>query len=217
MKFENFLTKTKDFLIKRITEFIGLLIIILSVSLLISLVSYSPNDPNFLIEKSVEVQNLMGFKGSMISDFLFQSIGLISYLIPVTLFFSGINIILKKNILIIIDNLFFCISYTIFGSLFFSYFKSQSFFLTVNGNGGFVGNFLSKSFIKSLIEINLTVSFYLLITGTFLIFLISTNFKISQVLTFIKFLNSVFRYKKLTKSEINTYSNEKNVQGHKQF
>ena len=208
MQFVNFLTKTRDFLIRRITEFIGLIIVVLSISVFISLISYSPNDPNFLIENSGEVGNLMGFKGSIISDFLFQSIGLIAYLIPVTLFFLGINLVVKKQILIIIDNLFFCVFYTVFGSLFLSYFKTQSFLLTVNGNGGFVGNFLSDSFIKSLIEVNLNISYYFLIVITFLIFLISINFKVSQILIFFKFLKNLFKNKKFTKLETNTPSSE---------
>ena len=150
----------------------------------------------------------MGFKGSIISDFLFQSIGLIAYLIPVTLFFLGINLVVKKQILIIIDNLFFCVFYTVFGSLFLSYFKTQSFLLTVNGNGGFVGNFLSDSFIKSLIEVNLNISYYFLIVITFLIFLISINFKVSQILFFFKFLTNLFKNKKFAKLETNTPSAE---------
>ena len=119
MEFENFLTKTKGFIIKRIAELVGLLIIVLSILLFISLISYSPSDPNFLIEKSGEIQNLMGFRGSVISDFLFQSIGLISYLIPVTLFFLGTNLVIKKRLITTIDNLFFCVFYTFFGSIFF--------------------------------------------------------------------------------------------------
>ena len=208
MQFVNFLTKTRDFLIRRITEFIGLIIVVLSISVFISLISYSPNDPNFLIENSGEVGNLMGFKGSIISDFLFQSIGLIAYLIPVTLFFLGINLVVKKQILIIIDNLFFCVFYTVFGSLFLSNYQTQSIILTVNGNGGFVGNFLSDSFIKSLIEVNLNISYYFLIVITFLIFLISINFKVSQILIFFKFLKNLFKNKKFTKLETNTPSTE---------
>ena len=41
-----------------------------------------------------------------------------------------------------------------FGCLFLSYFKDKSFFLTVNGNGGFIGLFLKDSFITSILEIN---------------------------------------------------------------
>ena len=208
MEFENFLTKTKGFIIKRIAELVGLLIIVLSILLFISLISYSPSDPNFLIEKSGEIQNLMGFRGSVISDFLFQSIGLISYLIPVTLFFLGTNLVIKKRLITTIDNLFFCVFYTFFGSIFFSYFKSQSFLLTINGNGGFVGNFLSNSFLKSAIEINLTVSYYFLIIVIFLFFLISTNFKISQIYLLLKFFKNRFRNKNLVSSNTNMYLDE---------
>ena len=87
MKFANFLTKTKEFLIRRITEFFGLIVIFFALSTLISLASYSPDDPNFIISHTNEIQNLMGYKGSIVSDFLFQSVGLIAFLIPITLFF----------------------------------------------------------------------------------------------------------------------------------
>ena len=59
MKFANFFTKTKEFLFRRLSELLGLLIVFLSLSILISLVSYSPNDPNFIISEADEIQNLM--------------------------------------------------------------------------------------------------------------------------------------------------------------
>ena len=109
MKIANFLLKTKEFLINRITELLGLTIIFFSASVLVSLMSYSPDDPNFIINEKENVKNLLGFRGSIIADFLFQSIGLIAYLVPFTLFFSGVNIFKTKNQIIIIENLFFCI------------------------------------------------------------------------------------------------------------
>ena len=48
--------------------------------LLASLLTYSPEDPNFIFPDNTEIKNLLGFQGSFISDLLFQSIGLISYL-----------------------------------------------------------------------------------------------------------------------------------------
>ena len=42
-------------------------------------------------EKLTKIENLMGFKGSFISDLFFQSVGLIAYLIPFTLIITGIN------------------------------------------------------------------------------------------------------------------------------
>ena len=74
MKFANFLTKTKEFLIKRITELFGLLVIFVSIAILISIMSYSPDDPNFIFSQSTKIQNLLGLKGSIVSDFLFQSV-----------------------------------------------------------------------------------------------------------------------------------------------
>ena len=158
MKFANFLTKTKEFLIRRITEFFGLIVVFFAISILISLASYSPDDPNFIVNQKNEIQNLLGHKGSIVSDFLFQSVGLTAFLIPITLFFSGLNILIYKRQIVFIDNLFFCIIYIIFGCLFLSYFKNESFLLTVNGNGGFIGLFLEDSFLASIIEINNKVS-----------------------------------------------------------
>ncbi len=201
MKFANFLTKTKDFLVKRIAELFGLLIIILSFSILISLLTYSPNDPNFITNERMEIKNLLGFKGSIISDFLFQSMGLVAYLLPFTLFFAGSNILINKKYLVIIENLFFCILYIIFGTLFFSYFKEDSFFLTINGNGGFVGIFLKNTFLKSILEMYPEIIYYFLILSTLFLFLISINFKISILFKIFKNLKSLFFKNSIEKKE----------------
>ena len=186
MKFENFLTKTKDFLIKRITELFALSIIVFSLLLFIALMSYSPNDPNFIVNENNKVQNLMGIRGSVVSDFLLQSTGLIAYLIPLTLFFSGTTVFVSKKQIIFIDNLFYCVLYIIFGSLFFSYYNDKSFFLTINGNGGFVGIFLKNSFLASILNINEKISYYLLSLLIIILFLISINFRISKTIFFLK-------------------------------
>ncbi len=208
MKFLNFLTKIKEFLIKRVTELFGLIIICFSIAVILSLATYSPEDPNFIISQSVEIKNIFGLKGSIVSDFLFQSIGLISYLIPFTIFFSGTNILVNKKLIVLIDNLFFCIIYIISGSIFFSYFNDQSFNLAINGNGGFVGQFLKNSFILSVVEINQNISYYFLIITTFLFFLISINFKINKIINFIKFLKIVITIPKM-KSIPDNYKVEK--------
>ena len=91
MEFASFLTKTKVFLLKRIAEFFGFIIVIFSILLITSILSYSPNDPNFIINDADKIANWLGYRGSVISDFMFQSIGLVAYLVPLTLFFSGLN------------------------------------------------------------------------------------------------------------------------------
>ena len=183
MKIANFLLKTKEFLINRITELLGLTIIFFSASVLVSLMSYSPDDPNFIINEKENIKNLLGFRGSIIADFLFQSIGLIAYLVPFTLFFSGVIIFKTKNQIIIIENLFFCILYILFGCLFFSYFKDESYFLTINGNGGFVGLFIKQTFLEAIIEINLNISYYTLILITLIFFILSINLNILKIIS----------------------------------
>ena len=56
----------------------------------------------------------------------FQSIGIISFLIPITLFFTGINI-LETKILSWWLKYFLVTLYSIFGSLFFSFYYENSF------------------------------------------------------------------------------------------
>ena len=99
------------FTIKRLIEIIGIAISISSILLLISLTSYSPTDPNFIFSESTKIKNILGFHGSFISDLFIQSVGLIAYLIPITYFFTGLNIFKQKEIFLFIENTFFIIIY----------------------------------------------------------------------------------------------------------
>ena len=208
MKFANFLTKTKQFLLRKIAELIGIFVTLISVILLISLLTYSPNDPNFIIDKNSEIQNLMGYRGSVISDFLFQSVGLVSYLVPLTLFFSGLNIFFTKKYILIIENLFFCILYICSGTIFFSYFQNQSYFLTINGNGGFIGQFFNKDFLRSVVEINTNVSYYLLIFLTLIFLLKSINFRIFQISSYLRSIKEIFNFQNKKYNINNTIIND---------
>ncbi len=168
------------FIAKRLTEIFGFLIFSAGIILLISLISYSPEDPNFIFPENTEIKNLLGFRGSYISDIFFQSIGLISYLISLTLIFTGINIILKKDFFLIIENVFYSILYSIFGSLFLNHFYNTTFALFINGNGGFIGNYLNENFLKNLIILNENISYYFLIILIIIFFLLSINFNLKK-------------------------------------
>jgi S-DNA-T family DNA segregation ATPase FtsK/SpoIIIE len=85
-----------NFTIRRLTEVFGVLISLIGGMLLLALITYSPDDPNFIFPKKTKIENLMGFQGSFISDLFFQSVGLMAYLIPFTLIITGINILKKK-------------------------------------------------------------------------------------------------------------------------
>ncbi len=178
MNIKSLSKKTLDFTIKRLAEITGILLICLSILLFIALVSYSPDDPNFVFSEKSEFKNLLGFKGSYTSDLFFQSIGLISFLVSFTIFFTGVNLIKNKNFLVIVENIFYSIVYIILGSIFFTIFYTNSFWLPINGNGGFVGIFFQESFFINIINLNKSISYYFLIILILFSFLISINFSL---------------------------------------
>ena len=84
------LIKLNSFFKNRLIELSGILLTLTSIFLFTILVSYSPSDPNFIYTPdNVEIKNFGGFYGSVISDFLLQSIGLISFLITIILSISS--------------------------------------------------------------------------------------------------------------------------------
>ena len=182
-----------NFAIKRIAEIFGIIIFGSGLLLLISLLSYSPDDPNFIFPDNTQIKNLLGFQGSFISDIFFQSVGLVSYLISLTFLITGINIFRTKDFFLFIENIFFVILYSIFGTLFLTHFYSDIFTFYINGNGGFVGNYLNQTFLNSLILLNENIFFYLLILFTIIIFLISINFSPREFFKFIKKYLNLFR------------------------
>ena len=187
----------------------GILIIIFGVFFFLSLLTYSPDDPNFIFTDSREIKNIFGFKGSLISDFFFQSIGLISFLIPFTLLFNGLNILINKKIIHLFENFFFIVLYSLTGSVYFSFFYQDSFYLLISGNGGFVGNFLSDSFITKIIMINEQFSYFCFIFIIISLFLLSTNFKLNYLVVLKRF----FLSKKVKNNETFAYKedNERNI------
>ena len=191
MEIKKLANNTINFIVNRFIELVGLIISIISILLFVSLLSYSPEDPNFIFPENTNIKNIFGFKGSFIADLFFQSLGLISILFSISLFFTGINIIKLKKIFLLIENLFYIIIYSIIGSIFFSVFYPNSFWLSINGNGGFIGKFLEKTFILSILDFNRNISYYLLILIILSLFFISINFKINS---FINFIKKIFKY-----------------------
>ena len=122
MNIKNIANLTFIFILRRLIEILGLVVLILGFLLLISLLTYSPQDPNFIFPESTQIKNLLGYQGSYVSDLFFQSIGLIAFLIPISLIFTGYNIFRKKDVFLFIENLFYVLICSISGSLFFNYF-----------------------------------------------------------------------------------------------
>ena len=204
-----FINKIGSFCIKRLAELIGLILIAISIFLLLSLLSYSPEDPNFIFPENTIVKNIMGSKGSYISDLFFQSFGLISILIPITYFFTGINILISKTFLIILENTFFIVIYIFFGCLFFTAFYENSFWLIINGNSGFLGNLFKDNFILIVVNSNETLSYYFLIILISLIFFRSINFKVILIFNLFKKIPNIFSKKPIIKTNYEEVNFEK--------
>jgi S-DNA-T family DNA segregation ATPase FtsK/SpoIIIE len=195
-----------NFAIKRLAEIFGFLISLTGVMLFLALITYSPNDPNFIFPQNTKIENLMDFQGSFISDLLFQSVGLMAYLIPFTLLITGVNIFQSKDFFLFIENNFFTILYLVLGSLFFGHFYSDTYSLYINGNSGFVGEYLNQSFLGSLILINKSVFFYILILSTIIFFLISVNFNPKK---FFEFIKKFISY--LNKNNVKNYTDKSEI------
>ena len=74
---------------------------------------------------------------------------------------------------------------------FFSYYYPDAFKLAINGNGGFIGNYLGDSALTSLIEINTNISFYIIVISIIFLFLISINFNFKSFLSLIKIIKTL--------------------------
>jgi DNA segregation ATPase FtsK/SpoIIIE, S-DNA-T family len=194
------------FTIKKLIEISGIIISIIGIILFVALISYSPTDPNFIFPENTEIKNLLGFQGSYLADLFLQSIGFVAYLIPLTYIFSGLNILKKKKIFLLVENTFFVIIYSLFGSLFLDIFYKNSFSLYINGSGGFVGDYIGNSFLESIISTYESISYFILIFLITLFFLVSTNFNLR---------NFTFLMKKLIqlifKKEMKSYTNKNEV------
>ena len=195
-----------NFAIKRLTEIFGIVVFIIGLMLLTALISYSPDDPNFIFPDNTKIKNLLGFYGSFTSDLFFQSVGLISYLISFTYIITGINIFRVKEFFLIIENSFYIILYSIFGTLFLTYFYSDIFTYYINGNGGFVGLYFRETFLASIIMLNENLFYYFMIIIILILFLVSINFNLKTFISNIKIIFNLF-----FKKEIKNYTDKNEV------
>ena len=140
------LTSINSFIKKRLIESLGVLLVLSSIFLLLSIVTYSPSDPNFIYKSENRViKNVGGFYGSVISDLLLQSLGLISVFLVLNFFYWGIKIFNKKTISNFITKIFFILIYISCGTVFLNILHNNSYWLIDNGNGGFVGQVIKDN------------------------------------------------------------------------
>jgi len=211
------LVKVNNFIKNRLIELFGALLLLASIFLLLSIITYSPSDPNFIYTpETTEIKNFGGFYGSVISDFLLQSIGFISFLIIINIFNWGYKTILEKKIshdghilkTIINLKIFYILGYIIFGTTFFNIFYNDSFWLIDNGNGGFIGRIIKENIYNftNLFENQYVV--YCLALLTFIFFISSLNLKLSKIIIILSLPFSITKkfidfIKKNKKNDIN--------------
>ena len=169
----NFLNSVANFIKKRTFELMGLILIFIGIALSISFATYSPSDPSLVYgEKSMSIKNFFGIYGSIISDFLLQSFGLISFLLLITFISWGINLVVHKELKRLTLKIFLVTLYLIFGCTFFFLKFNNSFWLIDNGNSGFVGK-ITYNFINTWAPwIDNTYSIYGLLLLTIIFFFI---------------------------------------------
>ncbi len=206
MNIKKIANSTLQFAINRLIEIFGISVSLIGLFLIIALISYSPLDPNFIFPENREIYNLLGSQGSYISDLFFQSIGIISYLVSITFILTGINIIQKKDIFLIIENLFFVVLYSIFGAIFFDSFYRETLELYINGNGGFIGQYINQTFLSDIINLQTTISYYFLIILIIGLFLVSVNFNPKK---FLKSLMKIAKY--LSKNNNKNYTDKSEI------
>ena len=173
-----------NFVKKRTFELVGLLLILSSLALTISFITYSPNDPSFIYgEESKTVKNFFGIYGSIISDFLLQSFGLIAFLLLATFISWGLTLIVKKELKKFISKIFFIVLYLIFGCTFIYITYNKSYWLIDNGNSGFVGHIIYDFVYKHFPLIQSKYSSLSLIFLTAVFFILASNISIKKITT----------------------------------
>jgi len=177
------LSKINYFVKNRLIEFVGAFLVFVGIFLLASIISYSPSDPNFIYSpENTDIKNLGGFYGSIVSDFLLQAFGLISFFLIFNFLYWGIKLITVKAVNNFTTKIFYTLVYIIFGTPVLNIFYNESFWLIDNGNGGFVGRTIKENiyYFTPLIENYYVVYGLILLTITF--FILSLGIKLSEII-----------------------------------
>ena len=178
----NFYISVTNFLKKRTFELLGLSLILLGLILSVSFVTYTPEDPTLIYgNEDFPIKNLLGFYGSSISDFLLQSFGLISFLLLITFFSWGLNLILNKDLNRFFLRIFLVTLYLVLGSIYLFITFDNSFWLSDNGNSGFVGEISYNLIYKYFPLIESSYSKIVLPIITLVLFIYASKINIKKV------------------------------------
>lgn len=153
------------------SDIAGALLMLVALFLLLSLISYNPNDPSWLTASPAgqKIHNYAGKVGASLSEVLLQLLGLISFILSFALFYIGIQTVLpqrKKGVFAQI--LGACVLILILSALSFIIFPHLVWRGEEIGGGGLLGKLLSSLLFRYF---NHTGSVLVLI-GLLILFLI---------------------------------------------
>ncbi|HXX82207.1 MAG TPA: DNA translocase FtsK 4TM domain-containing protein, partial [Thermodesulfovibrionales bacterium] len=128
--------------LKRIRqEILGVVSILGSIYIALSLATYSKWDPSLFVSSTLPVQNYGGIVGSYLADFLVSGAGVVAVVIPIALVIYGVKKVLGKegHWIYLLGFILFILSASMLASL-----LAATFHVTlVNNLGGIVGTLLS--------------------------------------------------------------------------
>ena len=102
------LSNIPDFIKKRLIECFGLVLITFFFLFTFALVNYSPENSTLIYKaEGTDVPNYFYYYSNVVADFFLQCFGLISFLIGISIFSWGINLLVSKKVSHILAKSFF--------------------------------------------------------------------------------------------------------------
>jgi S-DNA-T family DNA segregation ATPase FtsK/SpoIIIE len=158
----------------RTPEWSGIILLLVSLFLLISLISYHSQDPSWANTASpgAKVKNYGGKAGASTAEAMLQFLGFSAFLIPIALLYLGIQMILPKGDKRLLSKTLGMV-FLIFTlcTLLYTLFQDVNWRGSRLASGGFTGNVLSSFFVRYfnhagtvLILIGLLILFFIFIT-----------------------------------------------------
>ncbi len=178
----------------KIPELSGLILILVSLFLVISMISYNSQDPSWASTTSpgAKVNNYGGKAGASTAEALLQVFGLTSFLIPLALIYLGLQIILpKEDKRLLSRTLGIVFLVFILCALLYTLFQNVNWRGARLAAGGFIGNVLSSFFVQYFNHVG---TILILIGLLILFFIFSTKLSIGKMVQFFsKMLQFIFK------------------------
>ncbi len=165
----------------RSPELSGIFLILVSLFLLISLISYNAQDPSWASTSTsdIKVDNYGGKAGASTAEVLLQVLGFTSFLIPLAIFYLGLQIIIPredKRLLSRTVGILFLV--LVLSALLFTLFHDVSWRGARMASGGFIGNVLSSFFVQYFNHLG---TILILIGLLILFFIFSAHLSINKI------------------------------------